>query len=450
MSDWESEIRAIAQPAIARSKAIASLEVGRGILRDAGDIIRRDFDGTNVVVFADEAGFAAAGPAFVASAERAGFAVRAHVIPARPRPKASAELSESFEPLIATDTIPVALGSGVINDLVKLAAFRRDRPYCVVATAASMDGYASAGAPLSKNGFKMTIAARCPRSIIADLDVIAAAPAEMAGWGYGDLAGKIPAGADWIIADALGIEPLDPNVWPLVQGRLGDWLGDPSGVRAGDFAAVAKLFAGLVMGGLAMEFHGSSRPASGAEHQIAHMWEMQGLTFAGERVSHGACVGVGTVTVLSLYQWLLAQDLSALDIGRAVNAARDLDAKYAEIDRLIPASRIAERARAETAAKHVDGNALGARLMRLVKGWPELKRRLATQVVPPWEMAEWLKAAGAPVSAADIGVAPADFETTVRAARFLRSRYTIFDLLDETGLLDAALHDVGIAGTGQG
>ena len=38
--------------------------------------------------------------------------------------------------------------------------------------------------------------------------------------GYGDLIEKIPAGADWILADELGVERIDAHVWDLVQGRL--------------------------------------------------------------------------------------------------------------------------------------------------------------------------------------------------------------------------------------
>ena len=108
--------------------------------------------------------------------------------------------------------VPIAVGAGVINDLVKYAAYRKGLPFMSVATAASMDGYASGGAPLSKNGFKHTIACVPPRVIVADSHILATAPAPMAGWGYGDLAGKIPAGADWIIADALRVEAMDHDV----------------------------------------------------------------------------------------------------------------------------------------------------------------------------------------------------------------------------------------------
>ena len=50
--------------------------------------------------------------------------------------------------------VPVAVGSGTINDLVKTAAFERGRPYIAVATAASVDGYTSPGSSVVKNGFK--------------------------------------------------------------------------------------------------------------------------------------------------------------------------------------------------------------------------------------------------------------------------------------------------------
>ncbi len=81
-------------------------------------------------------------------------------------------------------------------------------------------------------------------------------------------------------------------MWPGPLCRAGcvaGW-GAAEAIAAGDRAALEGLFAGLTLVGLAMELHGSSRPASGADHQIAHLWEMDDLKFGGERVSHGACV----------------------------------------------------------------------------------------------------------------------------------------------------------------
>jgi glycerol-1-phosphate dehydrogenase [NAD(P)+] len=53
-------------------------------------------------------------------------------------------------------------------------------------------------------------------------------------------------------------------------------------------------------------------------------------------------------------------------------------------------------------------------------------------------MATHLRAAGAPVEGTDIGVDRAYLHRTILKARFLRSRYTVLDLLDDCGLLDQA------------
>lgn len=423
--------------AVARSAHVAEVRIGRRVLSEAGSIYARHFAGP-AVLMADERGWAAAGPEVEAALAGAGIALRRHVIPAQPRPKPTVDLADALRAVLRPGETPVAIGSGVMNDLVKHAAFTAGIPYMCVATAASMDGYTSAGAPLSEKGFKKTIPCRPARVLLADLDVIALAPPEMTGWGYGDLAGKVPAGGDWIIADALGIEAIDDVAWPMVQGGLEDWLSQPDRIAAGDRDAVEGLFLGLTMVGLAMEAHGSSRPASGADHQIAHLWEMDDLHHGGERVSHGACVAVGTMAALRMYDWLLARDLGTLDPVRRAAAAMSLPDKEAEIRLLFGPGEIADRAIAETRAKHVEGAELQVRLTRLRSVWPDLSRRLRTRLWTAERMARHLARAGAPVEAAEIGVDPAYLHRTILKARFLRSRYTVLDLLDEAGLLDQA------------
>ena len=110
----------------------------------------------------------------------------------------------------ASDAIPIAVGSGSINDLTKLAAHRCGRQYLSVATAASMDGYTAFGASITHDGSKQTFDCPAPLGVVADLEVIAAAPEGLNASGYADLVAKCPAGADWILADALGIDPIDP------------------------------------------------------------------------------------------------------------------------------------------------------------------------------------------------------------------------------------------------
>ena len=429
--------------AVGRSRTIAEVLLGNGVMAEAGALVKRHFGDRPLRIVSDE-NTRIAGAALFTALDAAAIPYTEHVLPRTPRPKPSVELGETLAAAMG-DAIPVSLGSGVINDVVKYAAFELGRPYLCVATAASMDGYTSAGAPLTRDGFKKTIACRPPLAILADLDVMAAAPAEMTGWGYGDLAGKVPAGGDWIIADALGLEPIDTVAWPLVQDNLAAWLAEPDKVRAGDPAAVEDLFAGLTLAGLAMEFHGTSRPASGADHQIAHIFEMESLTHKGERVSHGACVAIGTVTSLKLFDFLLAQDLTALDHAAILAAAPSLDAKKAEIEATFAPS-LAERALQETSAKHASPDVHKARLERVAAIWPQLQARLSNHMMRAPAMVDLLTRAGAPTRPVEIGIDEARLYRTVLAGRFIRSRYTILDLLEETGLLQRALAETLPAG----
>jgi glycerol-1-phosphate dehydrogenase [NAD(P)+] len=161
---------------------------------------------------------------------------------------------------------------------------------------------------------------------------------------------------------------------------------------------------------------------------------MDDLTYRGERVSHGACVAVGCVTTLRLYDWLLSQP-RRFDPD---TPALTMPMKAAEIRARFGPGEIADRAIAETEAKHVEGPALRARLQRLVDVWPILAPRLRARLMPADAMAQALHTAGAPSDAAQIGVSRDYLHQTILKARFLRSRYTLLDLLDETGLLPQA------------
>ncbi len=444
MPDWRRQIADLILPSVARSRAMADVRIGAGVLGEAGDMAAGVTDARRALVIADDAGFGAAGRATVDALTRAGFDTGILVVPSRPPPKASVEQAEPFRAALAADAdlFPVSVGSGVINDLAKYAAFRTGRRYMTVATAASMDGYISAGASLARDGFKVTVPARAPVAMLADLDVIASAPVEMGGWGYGDLAGKVSAGGDWIVADALGVEPIDDVAWPLVHDHLRGWLAEPSGILQGASDAVARLFIGLTAVGFAMEFHGSSRPASGADHQIAHLWEMEDHGHDGRRVSHGAAVAVGCVATLAVYDWLSRQDLAALDTDAVLAKAPDIETRLRAMRRDIPDARVAARAEDEIRAKHPDAAAHRERLETLKTRWPTLRSRLAGHLLRHEEVATMLMGAGAPAFARQIGVSPGHLSRTMRAARHIRRRYTVFDLLHETGLTEAAFASV--------
>src|SRR5207249_2924402 len=94
---------------------------------------------------------------------------------------------------------------------------------------------------------------------------------------------------------------------------------DPAGARAGRASAILPLVEGLMLGGFAMQWAKSSRPASGAEHQFSHLWDMEHHTHLGEAPSHGFKVGIATLAVTALYEQLLRRPMEQLDVERCVS-----------------------------------------------------------------------------------------------------------------------------------
>lgn len=445
---------------IARAVADAGdtdvVDVGRGVASRAGgviaDALAKQPDGSlaPVLIVADENTWEAAGKTVAESFKAADVPLTEPLIfPAHPIPYASLDNAHSIaERLLALDketgaqVVPVAIGSGTMNDLTKLAAKDLGRRYAVVGTAASMDGYTGAGAPISDNGVKVTMNCVAPKVVVFDLDVAAAAPAAMTASGYGDLAAKIPGGADWILADATGVEPINDHVWKLVQSGVHQALAHPDDLAAGIPEAYTGLVEGLILSGLAMQVYDGTRPASGAEHYFSHIWEL-GHLGADKEVppSHGFKVAIGTLAMLAFYEKFLERDITALDIDAAVAKWPAWDAVEADIRSTFDGA-LADHAVAETRVKYVTPEELAARLQRIIDSWPKTLPRLREQLVPAREFAAKLAAAGAPHQPEDIGLTAADVKATFPKAMYYRSRYTVLDVAREAGWFDELVEEV--------
>ena len=416
------------------------VEVGPRALERVESVFRECFGDSPAIVVADAVTFDVAGRTVDEQMRAAGRSVlEPYVFPAQPH--AALENVELLRTALSrTEAIAVAVGSGTINDLVKRASHELDRTYLVVATAASMDGYTAFGAPITVDGFKKSLSCPAPRALVADLDVLAAAPPAMAASGYGDLLGKLTAGADWMIADALGIEAIDRRVWPFLQEPFRRALGRPASLGAGDPSAFAGLAEGLVISGLTIQMYASSRPGSGAEHLFSHLWEMEGLgVHESPPLSHGIKVGLGSVAAAALYEQLLALDLDAIDIDARVAAWPGEAEVEARVRELFPNQALVGTAVEQTLAKYVDGPALAERLRLLAQAWPTLRSELAAQLLPAAQFQQMLRDAGAPTHPAEVGLSMAQLQDTYTRAQMIRSRYTVLDLAVETGTLDACV-----------
>ena len=417
-----------------------AVEIGSRAVRKTSAIFRSLFGSRSAAIVADANTWKAAGETVAGLLRQADIDTAAPVVLADPDLHATdAAVEEVRAGLAENDAVPIAVGSGTINDLTKRAAYELNRPYMAVATAASMDGYTAFGASINHRGAKQTLFCPAPKAVIADSDILATAPAEMNAAGYADLAAKVVSGADWIISDALEIEPIHETAWSVTQSKLREWLSNPENVRAGNPFALSGLAEGLLMTGFGMQITRSSRPASGAEHQFSHLWDMQHHAHKGRIPFHGFKVGIGSLCSAFFYECLLQTDVERLDVETICRDWPSWDEIAARIDFTHRSEELRRTARAELHAKYVAPETLAGRLRLFKRVWPELRTRLSEQLVPVETLRAMLHGAGAPVKPEKIGIDWARLRQSFYQAQQIRRRFTILDLAQQIGCFGAWL-----------
>ncbi len=185
-----------------------------------------------------------------------------------------------------TDLI-VGVGSGVINDICKHVSHKNGLRYHIIATAPSMDGYASRGAALILGGMKVTLNADVPEAIVADGDVLANAPMQMILAGYGDIIGKYSCLNDWRLSALVNNEYICEYVLSETYSAVEQTRALASKMVLRDPDAISELMNALVAVGILMAYVGNSRPASGSEHHFSHYFEIVGIEKGEEYYPHG-------------------------------------------------------------------------------------------------------------------------------------------------------------------
>jgi glycerol-1-phosphate dehydrogenase [NAD(P)+] len=431
---------AILDSALRHARDTRRMLIAAGARHQAADVFRELCGNASCILIADDNTFAAAGRDAFDALRRANCTVHEPlVLDANGLYAEYSFVTQIQNALTSNDAIPIAVGAGSINDLTKLASHLCGRRYLTIATAASMDGYTAFGASITQDGSKQTFNCPAPLGVVADMEIIVAAQEGLNASGYADLVAKSPAGADWILADGLGIDPIDQANWQMVQTYLREWIADPAGIAGRDYEATRRLTVALMITGFAMQAACSSRPVSGAEHQFSHLWDMEHHTHHGITPSHGFKVGIGSLASASLYEFLLATDIEDVDIESAVAAWSDRNANEREIAELFPSAELERKALLESGLKHVDPATLRAQLQLLRQNWPGLRERLQQQIIPRAELHDMLLAAGCPVEPEQIGIDPGRMRASYRKAYHIRRRFTILDAIRRANLWEPIL-----------
>ena len=199
----------------------------------------------------------------------------------------------------------VGIGGGKTLDVAKYAATLSGLPMMAVATSLAHDGLASPVASLEHEGGKSSYGVAIPLAVVVDLDYVRRCPREQLRSGIGDAVSNVSALADWELAARERGEPMDGVASAMARTGAEAVLHRTDAIDSEEF--LTTLAQALVLGGLAMAIAGSSRPCSGACHEIAHAIDAANPGMN----NHGAQVAVGALFA----SWLRGDDavVAALD-----------------------------------------------------------------------------------------------------------------------------------------
>lgn len=333
--------------------------------------------------------------------------------------------------------IIISIGTGTINDLGRYFSYITGRPFLLVATAPSMDGLVSGVAPLIFHNMKITFPAQEPLALICDSEIMAAAPLKMLAAGAADILGKYNCLLDWKLSHIINDEYYCDTIADIMRTAVDQTMKSTKGLASHDSKAVSVLTQALVLSGIAMDFSGNSRPASGAEHHQSHYWEMQFLFDGTPAVLHGTKVGIGTVLMLELYNALARMEKPDFTkIREGISNRLSTEEWEKEMRRCYRdgAEGIIEL---ERKSGKNDPEGLLKRLSVIEEKWDEIQAlaKTAPEASGIYGVLEEMKAAKVP---SDVGIPREYVYDSIRYGKELRDRYTILQLMWDLGKLDEA------------
>ena len=414
--------------------------IGRNLIERIPGYIQRRGLGTHCVLVADDNTYRVAGEKVEKTLMEAGFDVVPCVIH-RESDMLPDDLScgEVLLSITRDTEFLIAVGSGTVTDTTRINAERTHLPFVSVGTAPSMDGYASAVAPLLHRGLKIQRPAVCPEIIVCDLDVLATAPMHMIASGVGDVLGKYIAKADWQLGQIINGEACCPVCVEMVTNAVNALVENVNEIARKTEKGMRILIEALLLAGVTIMIIDNTRAVASIEHNIAQYWEMILVQRGVEPPMHGASVGVSTLLVWPMFERFAKEDLNRLD----------LDA--------ICARRISREKR-ERWMLHAYGEEGGKQIMRENPGdfltWQEQERRIRTaqerfeeikaviDAMPSLaKIKQVMKTLNAEMLPEEEGIPDDLLRCSMHCGKDYRTRYTLFKLLDECGLLEEYLAD---------
>ena len=409
----------------------AQVITGDGVLAQLPQIMKQ-FRANNPFVLCDRNTYKAAGTHVLEILAAAGIPAEAHVFQTDAPEPDEFSVGNAVMHLKTGQDIIIGVGSGVINDIGKILSALSGKPYIIVATAPSMDGYASATSSMTRDGLKISLPSRGADVIIGDSRILCQAPMKLLRSGLGDMLAKYISICEWRIAHLLLGEYYCEEVADLVRGAVAQCVSHADGLLRREKDAVMAVFEGLIIGGVAMNYAGLSRPASGVEHYISHVLDMRAVEFHQRAELHGLQCAVGTVIAARLYEKLLTL---TPDKEKALAHAEEFDyGAWSDILRQFLGKGAESMIALETKEKKYEPALHKPRLERILEKWEEILAIVRQEIPRPETLDALYSHVGLPKTLPEIGAEEALLPTILRCPKDIRDKYVLSRLAWDLGV----------------
>lgn len=347
--------------------------------------------------------------------------------------RADEETVERAVAEVASSRLLISVGAGTLTDIAKVTAQRTGSRHVAVQTACSINGFIADRSVLVIAGAKRTVVSRWPDMLVADSDLIGAAPPGLNLAGVGDLSTVPNAVAEWQLAAGLGHGPgYDAAVVEPVLAAMPALPALAQAARDAEPAGLADLARLLAGSGLSMGIVGSTAPASGTEHAVSHLLEMAQSQRQQPAAPHGMQVTVATRLALRVWQLVDRTVASSTTQLRVADEAASRDAVALAFGEL--GSKTVEECWTAYSKKRAWLLEHLADVEAMVARWDAFKKEVTLPT--PEEFDEISHASGLPTRAADLGSSYDDrlLFWALRNCHLLRERISIADLADLLGV----------------
>lgn len=326
----------------------------------------------------------------------------------------------------------IAIGSGTVNDLCKFISYKLGIDYFIVATAPSMDGFASNVSALIVNRLKTTYETHVPKAIIGDVDILKDAPMNMIIAGVGDILGKYVCLLDWKLAHMIQGEYHCTYIEEMIQKSLKIVVSNAKKIQSRDSQTIKYIMEGLVLSGIAMSYAKNSRPASGSEHHMSHFWEMMFLFQDKEPILHGIKVGVGTIVAIKLYENLIT---TSIDFTRAKQRIKQFNIEeWKKQIRSIFNMVSEDIILFEEQVQKNDPKMALRRIEFLESNWKEISDTVRSYLPSSIELIDLMESIDAPTKPEQIGVNEEMLTNSIQYAKEIRNRYGLLQIMFDLSL----------------